>query len=100
MFTIFSTAFAMLPFGAWAAFSAAALTLISSGNEAAAAGVFCWGAVIMLAGDHFVWPVLVGGSARLRQLVVSTARPEWTLLIISELVSAAIMLILRSMFPV
>ncbi len=35
-----------------------------------------------------------------RQLVVSTARPEWTLLIISELVSAAIMLILRSMFAV
>ncbi|AND94514.1 permease [Bradyrhizobium diazoefficiens USDA 110] len=65
MFTIFTTAFAMLPFGAWAAFSAAALTLISNGNEAAAAGVFCWGAVIMLAGDHFVWPVLVGGSARL-----------------------------------
>jgi predicted PurR-regulated permease PerM len=65
MFTIFTTAFAMLPFGAWAAFSAAALALISNGNEAAAAGVFCWGAVIMLAGDHFVWPVLVGGSARL-----------------------------------
>jgi predicted PurR-regulated permease PerM len=65
MFTILTTAFAMLPFGAWAAFSAAALTLISNGSEAAAAGVFCWGAVIMLAGDHFVWPVLVGGSARL-----------------------------------
>lgn len=65
MFTIFTTAFAMLPFGAWLAFSAAALTLISSGSEAAAAGVFCWGAVVMLAGDHFVWPVLVGGSARL-----------------------------------
>jgi hypothetical protein len=35
-----------------------------------------------------------------RQLVVSTARPDWTLLIISELVSAAIMLIFRSMFAV
>lgn len=65
MFTIVTTAFAMLPFGAWAAFSAAALTLLSTGQEAAAAGVFCWGAAIMLAGDHFVWPVLVGGSARL-----------------------------------
>jgi hypothetical protein len=32
--------------------------------------------------------------------VVSTARPDWTLLIISELVSAAIMLIFRSMFAV
>jgi hypothetical protein len=35
-----------------------------------------------------------------RQLVVSTARPDWTLLIISELVSAAIVLVLRSIFPV
>lgn len=35
-----------------------------------------------------------------RQLVVSTSRPEWTLLIIPELVSAAIMLVLRSMFAV
>ena len=35
-----------------------------------------------------------------RQLVVSTARPDWTLLIIFELVSAAIMLILLLMFPV
>jgi predicted PurR-regulated permease PerM len=66
MFTIFTTAFAMLPFGAWAAFSAAALTLVSDGGSgAAAAGVFCWGAIVMLAGDHFVWPTLVGGSARL-----------------------------------
>ncbi|WP_223970083.1 hypothetical protein [Bradyrhizobium sp. RD5-C2] len=38
---------------------------MSNRNEAAAVGVFCWGAVIMLAGDHFVSPVLVGGSARL-----------------------------------
>jgi hypothetical protein len=35
-----------------------------------------------------------------RRLVVSTARLEWTLLIISELVSAAIVLVLPSMFPV
>jgi len=35
-----------------------------------------------------------------RQLVASTARPDWTLLIISKLVSAAIMLILLLMFPV
>ncbi len=35
-----------------------------------------------------------------RQLVASAARPDWTLLIISELVSAAIMLILLLMFPV
>jgi predicted PurR-regulated permease PerM len=66
MFTILTTAFAMLPFGAWFAFATAALVLVSSdGSGFAAVAVFCWGAIVMLAGDHFVWPTLVGGSARL-----------------------------------
>ena len=66
MFTILTTAFAMLPFGAWVAFTAAALVLLSGGGSGLAAiSVFCWGAIVMLAGDHFVWPTLVGGSARL-----------------------------------
>jgi len=66
MFTIITTAFAMLPFGAWAVFTAAAATLLSGGGSGiAAAGVFFWGAAVMLAGDHFVWPTLVGGAARL-----------------------------------
>jgi predicted PurR-regulated permease PerM len=66
LFTIFTTAFAMIPFGAWAAFTVAALVLVSGGGSGlAAAGVFCWGVIVMLAGDHFVWPTLVGGSARL-----------------------------------
>jgi predicted PurR-regulated permease PerM len=66
LFTIFTTAFAMLPFGAWVAFTTAAVVLLSGdGSGLAAACVFCWGAIVMLAGDHFVWPTLVGGSARL-----------------------------------
>jgi predicted PurR-regulated permease PerM len=66
LFTIFTTAFAMIPFGAWAAFTTAAVVLISGdGSGLAAAGVFCWGTIVMLAGDHFVWPTLVGDSARL-----------------------------------
>jgi len=66
LFTIFTTAFAMIPFGAWAAFTAAAVVLVSGdGSGLAAAGVFCWGTIVMLAGDHFVWPTLVGDSARL-----------------------------------
>jgi predicted PurR-regulated permease PerM len=66
LFTILTIAFAMLPFGAWAAFTAATLTLlVSGGSGLAAACVFAWGAFVMLAGDHFVWPTLVGGAARL-----------------------------------
>ena len=66
LFTVLTIAFAMLPFGAWAAFTAAALTLVVGGGSGlAAACVFAWGAVVMLSGDHFVWPTLVGGAARL-----------------------------------
>jgi predicted PurR-regulated permease PerM len=66
LFTVLTIAFAMLPFGAWAAFTTAALTLVVGGGSGLAAFcVFTWGAVVMLAGDHFVWPTLVGGAARL-----------------------------------
>lgn len=66
LFTVLTMAFAMIPFGAWIAFTAAALLLIFKGGSAlAAAGVFGWGAAVMFAGDHFVWPTLVGGAARL-----------------------------------
>jgi predicted PurR-regulated permease PerM len=66
VFTILTTAFAMIPFGAWLAFTAAALVLVTGGGSGlAAAAVFGWGAIVMFAGDHFVWPTLVGDSARL-----------------------------------
>lgn len=66
LFTVLTIAFAMLPFGAWAAFTAAAVTLgVSGGSGLAVFCVFAWGAVVMLVGDHFVWPTLVGGAARL-----------------------------------
>jgi predicted PurR-regulated permease PerM len=66
LFTFLTMAFALLPFGAWAAFTAAALALVFGGGSGwAAVGVFGWGAVVMIVGDHFVWPTLVGGAARL-----------------------------------
>ena len=52
LFTVFTIAFAMLPFGAWAAFTAAALTLGIGGGSGLAAAVFAWGAVVMLTGDQ------------------------------------------------
>jgi predicted PurR-regulated permease PerM len=65
-FLILTTAFAMIPFGAWVAFTVAAIVTISTGGSGfAAAVVFAWGSIVMLAGDHFVWPTLVSGSARL-----------------------------------
>jgi predicted PurR-regulated permease PerM len=66
LFTFLTIAFAMLPFGAWAAFTAAAFALLFGGGSGwAALAVFGWGAVVMLVGDHFFWPKLVGGATRL-----------------------------------
>ncbi|MCS3893334.1 putative PurR-regulated permease PerM [Bradyrhizobium japonicum USDA 38] len=65
-FLVLTTAFATIPFGAWLAFTAAAIVTISTGGSGyAAAAVFVWGSIVMLAGDHFVWPTLVSGAARL-----------------------------------
>ena len=66
LFSIITMAVAMVPFGAWAAFTAAALLLVGEGGSGlAAAAVFGWGAVVMLIGDNFVQPALIGGAARL-----------------------------------
>jgi predicted PurR-regulated permease PerM len=66
LFAVVTMAFAMLPFGAWAAFTAAALVLLFHGGSLlAAAVVFGFGATVMLISDNFVQPALVGGRARL-----------------------------------
>lgn len=66
LYTLLTMAFAMLPFGAWIAFSSVSVLLVMRGGSGvAAAGIFAWGAAVMLIGDHFVWPTLVGRTARL-----------------------------------
>jgi predicted PurR-regulated permease PerM len=70
LFALLTGAFAMVPLGAWLVFTAAALMLIAQGGSAmAAAGVFGFGAVVMIIGDTFVWPALVGNQARLPLLL-------------------------------
>jgi predicted PurR-regulated permease PerM len=64
--TAFTIGFAMLPFGAWFAFTVAALLLLSQGGGFLIAGLlFGWGAAVMVIGDHVIQPGLVGGSVRL-----------------------------------
>jgi predicted PurR-regulated permease PerM len=65
IFAILTTAFAMLPFGAWVAFGSASLLLATEGHSSNAALLFAWGAFVMIVGDHFLWPAVVGGAARL-----------------------------------
>jgi predicted PurR-regulated permease PerM len=69
LFTLLTMAFAMLPFGAWAVFTTGSILLALQGSVVAAFGVFSFGAVVMLIGDTFVWPKLVGNAARLPFLV-------------------------------
>ena len=66
LFALLTIAFAMLPFGAWVAFTTAALVLLLSGGSIwSAALVFGVGAIVMLVGDNVIWPALVRGTAQL-----------------------------------
>ena len=70
LLTLLTMAFAMVPFGAWAVFTAASLLLaLQGGGTFAAVGLFGFGALVMLIGDTLVWPKLVGNAARLPFLV-------------------------------
>jgi predicted PurR-regulated permease PerM len=71
LFIVLTIAFAMVPFGAWAAFTAAALILLLHGGSLLmAVGLFGFGAAVMLIGDNFIQPALIGGAARLPFLLV------------------------------
>ena len=70
LFAILTAAFAMVPLGAWVVFTSAALVLAAQGGAPAAAfGVFAFGALVMIVGDLWVWPALVGNQARLPFLI-------------------------------
>jgi len=66
LFALLTIAFAMVPLGAWVVFTSAALLLAFQGGSVfAATAVFFFGAIVMLIGDTFVWPTIVGNQARL-----------------------------------
>lgn len=66
LFGALTVACAMIPSGAWVAFTLAALVFVGQGGSTlAAAGLWAFGAVVMLVGDNFVQPAVIGGSVRL-----------------------------------
>jgi predicted PurR-regulated permease PerM len=65
LFTLATIAVAMLPFGAWAAFGLASLVLLVQGQAVAAIALFAFGAAVMLIGDNFVQPALIGNAVEL-----------------------------------
>ena len=62
LFTAFA---AMLPFGASVLFGIGAVMLIGQGAIGWGVGVFVAGLVVVFIADHFIRPVLIGGSTRL-----------------------------------
>jgi predicted PurR-regulated permease PerM len=60
----------MLPFCAPIVFLGSALWLLAQGAMGAAIGVAAFGLVVVFIAEHFVRPVLIGGSARLPFLLV------------------------------
>ena len=61
---------AMLPFCAPIVFCCAALWLFAQGSVAGAVGLAVVGFVVVFVAEHFVRPVLIGGSTRLPFLLV------------------------------
>jgi predicted PurR-regulated permease PerM len=60
----------MLPFCAPLVFCGAALWLFVHGATVSAVGVAAFGFVVVFVAEHFVRPVLIGGSTRLPFLLV------------------------------
>jgi predicted PurR-regulated permease PerM len=65
LFGALTVACAMVPLGAWIAFTLTSLFLLAQGNVAAAVGLFAYGAGVALVGDYVIQPTLIGGSTRL-----------------------------------
>jgi len=65
LFGLLTTAFALVPFGAWVMFSVATLTLYTAtGSALVPLVLFAFSAGVMLVGDNVVQPALIGGAAR------------------------------------
>lgn len=65
LFAVLTIFIATLPFGAWFAFTIATLILVVQGHVLAAALLFGFSVAVMLVGDNFVQPALIGSSVKL-----------------------------------
>jgi predicted PurR-regulated permease PerM len=71
LLTLLMIALAMVPLGAWVALVVAALTLPVQGSTwLTAVGLLGFGAAVLLIGDNFILPALIGGTARIPFLLV------------------------------
>ena len=65
LFAVLTIFVATLPFGAWFAFTIASLILVLQGHLLAAALLFGFSVAVMMIGDNFVQPALIGQAVEL-----------------------------------
>ncbi|MGI4875930.1 MAG: AI-2E family transporter [Janthinobacterium lividum] len=65
LFAVVTVAFAMVPFGAWAAFGVATLILLVQGHILAGVLLFGFSVVVMTIGDNVIQPRVIGGAVEL-----------------------------------
>jgi predicted PurR-regulated permease PerM len=65
LFGVLTGLFSAIPFASPIVFIGAGVWLVTQSEIAAAIGVVVFGSVVVFVADHFVRPVLIGGSARL-----------------------------------
>ncbi|MBN8807978.1 MAG: AI-2E family transporter [Sphingomonas sp.] len=65
LFATFTILFALVPFGAWAAFGLASVILLVQGHVVAGVALFVFGTIVMAIGDNFVQPAVIGNAVEL-----------------------------------
>ncbi|MGZ5703151.1 MAG: AI-2E family transporter [Burkholderiales bacterium] len=71
LFATLTIVLAMVPLGAWVALVIAALTLVGQGGTLlVAAGLFGFGAAVLLISENLIQPTVIGGAAQLPFLLV------------------------------
>lgn len=100
-----TAAFAMLPFGAWAVFSVVSIYLAISGQPFAAGLLFTYGAAVMVIGDNFVTPYLVGAKLHLPLLFAfvgvfgGLASFGLVGIFVGPVIMAGLLIVIRELWP-
>ena len=101
LFTAFTMLLALIPFGAWAAFGIASLIVIGTGSLLAGAVLFAFGVTVMIIGDNFIQPTVIGSAVELPFLMAmigafgGLAEMGLVGLFVGPVVMAALMLVWR-----
>lgn len=69
LFATFTIILALIPFGAWAAFSLASLILLGEGHVLSGVLLFGLSVVVMTIGDNVIQPTVIGSAVELPSIM-------------------------------